>query len=58
MKLSKLRVSIDLSNFAWIEMGENQDEKRYTCGGGDLEENFDQNKLSEALDKLKEAILE
>lgn len=57
MKLSKLRVSIELSNKAWIEALENQDEQRIFCGEG-REDNFDESKLVEALDKLKEAILE
>ena len=40
-----------------MEAIENYDEQRITCGEG-REDNFDNIKVNEALDKLKEAILE
>lgn len=58
MKMANLRVTIDLSNHSWIEATEDHDETRYMSGGGDLPEDFDENKVWEALDKLKEAVLE
>ncbi len=58
MKLAKCRVFVELSNRSWIEMMSDYDGSRLVCGGGDLEENFDEAKLSEAMDKLEEVMLE
>ena len=53
MKMANLRVIIDLSNHGWIEATEDHDGTRHVSGGGNLEEDFDQTKLLEALDILK-----
>ena len=58
MKMANLRVTIDLSNHSWIEATEDHDGARYVVGGGNQEDNFDQTKLLEALNILKEAVLE
>ena len=57
MKLSKCRVFVELSNHSWIEMMRDYDGKRIVCGEG-LEENFDEAKLSQAMDILEEVVLE
>ena len=58
MKMANLRVIIDLSNHGWIEATEDHDGTRHVVGGGNQEDNFDQTKLLEALNILKEAVLE
>jgi len=58
MKLSKCRVFVELSNHSWIEMMKDYDGNRIVCGGGDQEEDFDANKLSQAMDILEEVVLE
>ena len=57
MKLAKCRVFVELSDRSWVEMMSDKGE-RIVCGGGDLEESFDLAKLSEAMDKLEEVMLE
>lgn len=57
MKMANLRVTIDLSNHSWIEATEDHNGTRHLSGGSNLPDNFDENKLWEALDILKEAVL-
>ncbi len=57
-KLATLKVFIELADHSWIEKIKKMDGTAITCGGGDLEESFDEVWLDIALNNLGEAILE